>query len=640
MSDAAKSIDLRLVDLFKKSAGAACIGVLLGGLLILSGWVLDYEPWKNPLAFGGKIHSSVSIAFILSAGALACVALFKDRPWLCRIGQLLALGVVAAGALTLVENLSGLDLSLNHIWWQPREDSAGITFPGPMAPGVSACLILTGLATVLFGVQTRRQIYPAQVLALAAALLALVALLGHTCGIQYLCTLAGCIKVPLAASLLFIVLCYAIFFLGTGRGLAQVFAKSTRAGTLVRHSSLVIASLPLLLWAKTEGEKAGLYDQAFGWALFSLCALSLVIAVVAWTVSTVERLESAVVAASAEPEGASASQTGSSRPLSSVKHVCPRCSQEFSYEQTECPIDGVELMRIVKDPLVDTDFGSKYRITSVLGWGATSTVYRAVHKELNKPAAIKLMHSHKVADMKLVRRFKHEARAVSLLSHPNLVAVHDFGFTDTGEPYLIMDYVGGTSLEDILGDIWQKAGRMSVNRSLQICLQICDGLAHAHGKGVIHRDLKPSNVIVIDDPVGGEQVKIVDFGFAKAVVIEESQRLTKSGEVFGSPGYMSPEQCMGKPIDGRTDVYSLGCILYECLTGQHAFSGENPFDIIRKHVFEDPPVFPDDSSVPVKLQEEVSRMLDKDPAGRHASMAELRAALAQFVSAEREMPVQ
>ncbi|HEY9871268.1 MAG TPA: hypothetical protein V6D08_19060, partial [Candidatus Obscuribacterales bacterium] len=226
MSDAASSIDWRLVHLFKKSAGAALIGVLVGGLLILSGWLFDYEPLKNPLAFGGKIHSSVSIAFILSAGALACVALFRDRPWLYRIGQLLALCVVLAGVLTLVENLSGLDLSLNHIWWQPREDSAGITFPGPMAPGVSACFILTGLGTMLFGVQTKGQIYPAQPLALAAALLALVALLGHTCGIQYLCTLAGCIKVPLAASLVFIVLCYAIFFLGAGQGLAQAFAKS------------------------------------------------------------------------------------------------------------------------------------------------------------------------------------------------------------------------------------------------------------------------------------------------------------------------------------------------------------------------------------------------------------------------------
>lgn len=633
----ADTTDFRLSVLFKQSAVVACFAVLVAGVVVTAGWILDYEPLKSPLAYGGKVHSSVAMAFILSALALAAIAFGRNHALAYRLGQVLALLVAASGALTLFENLSGLDLALNHIWWQATEDAPGITFPGPMAPGVSACFILTGVASLLLGMKAPKGIYPGEMLALAAALLALVAVLGHTCGVAYLCTLAGCIKVPLAAAFMFLLLCYASLFVDMDRGLVQIFAKTTKAGTLVRRFSLLIACLPLLLWLKIEGERAGLYEPAFGWAVFSLCALALMISIVAWTVKTLDSLASAALIP-APVAGETLPPVAASRQITS-RHLCPKCLREYDYQLTECPEDGTELVRSIDDPLVGSVFAGKYDIEKLLGWGATSNVYKAEHKDLGKPVAVKLMHAHKLSNMRLIRRFKHEAKTISLLSHQNLVAVHDFGFTDVGEPYLVMDYCQGPDLDDILQDAQDSGQPIGTERTLRICLQVCEGLCHAHQRGVIHRDLKPSNIIIIQDTDGGEQAKIVDFGFAKAMNLEESQKLTKTGEIFGSPAFMSPEQCMGKMADERSDLYALGCILYECLTGVQAFDGENPFDILRKHVFEGPPPFSPELDVPGAIQAEVMKALSHDPALRHQSAAELKEALLQARRKTRELPI-
>src|SRR5262249_8587381 len=147
-------------------------------------------------------------------------------------------------------NLSGSDLQLNHIWWQVRDDSPGITFPGPMAPGVSMCFVWTGLSTLFYRSKTRHDVYPAQVFSLTAALICLVALLGHVCGATYLCTFVGCIKVPLAVAILFLLLCYASLFSATDQGVMEEFVRKNRAGTLVRRTAVIIVSLPLALWLK------------------------------------------------------------------------------------------------------------------------------------------------------------------------------------------------------------------------------------------------------------------------------------------------------------------------------------------------------------------------------------------------------
>jgi len=242
--------------------------------------------------------------------------------------------------------------------------------------------------------------------------------------------------------------------------------------------------------------------------------------------------------------------------------------------------------------------------------------------------------------MRIIKRFKHEARTISLLAHQNLVAVHDFGFTDVGEPYLVMDYLEGPDLDDLLQEADDTGQTMDPDRVLSLCLQVCDGLSHAHQRAVIHRDIKPSNIIVIKDKDGSEQVKIVDFGFAKALSIEDSMKLTKTGEIFGSPAFMSPEQCMGKVADERSDIYAVGCILFECFTGVQPFDGDNPFDILRKHVFEEPPPFPADSPVPAAIQREVLKALHRDPAHRHQTAAELKEGLLQARKETRELPVQ
>src|SRR5262249_54341075 len=279
--------------------------------------------------------------------------------------------------------------------------------------------------------------------------------------------------------------------------------------------------------------------------------------------------------------------------------------------------DGKELIRAVDDALVGSCFAGKYNIKRLLGSGATSSVYLAEHRDLKKPVAIKLMHSNKLSNMTMIKRFKHEAQTISLLTQQNLVAVHDFGFTEAGELYLVMDYLEGPDLDDLFAEAQATGQPMGIDRGLSICLQVLDGLAHAHQKEVIHRDLKPSNIMVVKDKDGVEQVKIVDFGFAKALSIEESMKLTKTGDIFGSPAFMSPEQCMGKVADCRSDIYAVGCILYECLTGVQTFDGANPFDILRKHVFEGAPPFPPHADVPAAIEREVFKALQREPDQRH-----------------------
>jgi serine/threonine protein kinase len=277
--------------------------------------------------------------------------------------------------------------------------------------------------------------------------------------------------------------------------------------------------------------------------------------------------------------------------------------------------------------LVGTLFAQKYQVLEFLGRGGMSVVYKARHLMMNKDVALKVLHSHLCNDSASIRRFKQEALAVSALTHANIVAVHDFGSDENKTPFLVMDFIEGISLSQKI----KTGGPLSLDSFLTIMAQVTSALEHAHQHGVVHRDLKPSNIMVSSSS-GKESVKIVDFGIAKIVASgsDSAQQLTQTGELFGSPLYMSPEQCNGTPLDRRSDIYSLGCVMYEALSGKPPYIGENVFETINKHLNETPPPLEAeqlDADVTRKLELIVLKCMAKAPADRYQSAAEIESAL-------------
>ena len=261
----------------------------------------------------------------------------------------------------------------------------------------------------------------------------------------------------------------------------------------------------------------------------------------------------------------------------------------------------------------------KYKIVELVGLGGMGSVFRVNHVHLNSVFALKCLNKEQPKDATW-RRFQNEAKAAHILDHPNLIKVHDFGLLPGRRPYFVMDFVDGTTVADEV----QRLGRLPVRRCLRIFIQVAFAIAYAHEHGVIHRDLKSSNIMVVKNQGEAEEelVKIVDFGIAKLTGVDEfnQQTLTKTGEIFGSPLFMSPEQCMGLSVDLRSDLYSLGCMLYESLTGAPPFIGESALATMMKHQSE-PPLSLKQASMgidfPRELERIVAKLLEKDPNNRY-----------------------
>ncbi|MBS1957408.1 MAG: protein kinase [Cyanobacteria bacterium SZAS-4] len=270
--------------------------------------------------------------------------------------------------------------------------------------------------------------------------------------------------------------------------------------------------------------------------------------------------------------------------------------------------------------------GGKYKIISLLGSGGMGKVYWVSQVFLDTDFAMKVLDINRVFDDVQMRRFQFEAKAANSLSHPNLVKVHDFGLLDSNQPYLVMDKIEGTTLAD---HIRQKR-ELSLQEAAPLFEQICAGLAYAHEQGIVHRDIKPSNIILVAATKPGSEgsVKILDFGIAKLASEEggEMQQLTRTGEVFGSPLYMSPEQCSGSPVDHRSDIYSLGCVLFEALTGTPPHMGANALRTMMLHQTESAPLLKQASlgkSFPPALEEIVKKMLHKSPDERYQKISQV-----------------
>jgi len=267
--------------------------------------------------------------------------------------------------------------------------------------------------------------------------------------------------------------------------------------------------------------------------------------------------------------------------------------------------------------------GGKYEVISLLGKGGMGTVYRVQQVFLNEELALKVLDNRRESDGVHMRRFQQEAKAAYSLSHPNLVKVHDFGLLDNGQPYLVMDLIEGVTLARYI----KEHGPLVLDEVGPLFAQACFGLSHAHNQSVIHRDIKPTNIMLVTGlPLGTEgSVKIVDFGIAKLASDHggEIQTLTRTGEIIGSPLYMSPEQCSGAPVDHRTDIYSLGCVLFEALTGTPPFLGDNVLRTMMMHQTEPAPLLKEASlgkEFPEGLKQIVDKMLRKSPSERYQNL--------------------
>lgn len=314
--------------------------------------------------------------------------------------------------------------------------------------------------------------------------------------------------------------------------------------------------------------------------------------------------------------------------------VCFTCNKPYPVGTERCPEDGGKLFAEQVCRLVGTIFAERYEILEPVGEGGMSVVYRARHIHMQRIVAIKLLHERIATDEKALLRFKREAQATGNLSHQNVISVYDFGVTKDHQAFFVMDFLEGEALDSVI----MKEKRIAPARAVNIFKQICDGLEHAHKKGVIHRDLKPSNIILVQQDDGLELVKIVDFGIAKMVSIDSSskQQLTQTGQVFGSPLYLSPEQCQGIAIDGRSDIYSLGCLMYEALAGIPPLIGDTAIATMLKHINDPPPLFSakfPDTQIPQPIEYVVRKCLEKSPDSRYQTVAELRQSLLDAAAA-------
>lgn len=317
--------------------------------------------------------------------------------------------------------------------------------------------------------------------------------------------------------------------------------------------------------------------------------------------------------------------------------ACPICARLFDHSANVCSVDGYELVtQVEEDPLIGTWLLDRYVILSVIGAGGWARVYKARHLTLGTLVAIKTLHTHFMSNREKVQRFEQEAKAACGLRHENIATVYDYGSLPNGQPFIIMDLLEGRSLQHLL----EETQVLSPARAVQIFKQICAGLAAAHDHGIVHRDIKPSNIVLLPDPDRGELVKLFDFGLAKLKMDDGTSinQFTKTGETVGTPAYMSPEQCQGWKLDHRTDLYSLGCVMYECLTGVRAFSGSTMYESMSKHVLEVAPPFHEVAPqlhIPAELEDIVFRALEKEPRRRYQTARKLLTDLSKLEESNR-----
>ncbi len=328
--------------------------------------------------------------------------------------------------------------------------------------------------------------------------------------------------------------------------------------------------------------------------------------------------------------------------------ICPTCRAGYPDRgRSTCPNDGARLVdanefeRSLSDPLLGQTIAGRFRITGRLGSGGMGTVYRAEQSGLDRPVALKVLKRELISDRDTVARFSREAKAMSMLVHPNTVRVFDFGEDAAGHLYLAREMLEG----ELLTAWIEREGAPPLAEGVQVAREILRSVAVAHSKGIIHRDLKPDNIFLARiEGHARPVVKVLDFGIAK--VFRDDRKIdeleTQAGTVFGTPRYMSPEQAQGKTLDHRSDLYSVGVLLYQLITGRPPFQDDDAVVVMATHIREEPEALrkaAPDRPVPRSLEKIVTRALAKEPEHRFESAdvfeAKLRACQPEVEEAER-----
>ena len=313
---------------------------------------------------------------------------------------------------------------------------------------------------------------------------------------------------------------------------------------------------------------------------------------------------------------------------------CPRCGGRFPADFKVCPRDAVPLEDAVSDDdaMLGQLLSGTYEIVRVIGEGGMGRVYEARHTRLaNKRFAIKMLHLELARQAEVVTRFQREAEAASVLTHPNVVGVFDVNTAPDGRPYIVAELLEGEQF----GEHLDRRGKLTVAEAIPVVRAVCTALTLAHENGIIHRDVKPENVFLLG---GAGGVKVLDFGISK--ISEQSQNLTKTGMVMGTPDYMAPEQARGDRVDARADVYAVGAILYRALTGRKPFEGLDPMATLTAALVQEPPRPSSlEPSIPIALEMVIQHAMAKDPRERFQTMKELEQALAPFDPGTGILPV-
>ncbi len=315
--------------------------------------------------------------------------------------------------------------------------------------------------------------------------------------------------------------------------------------------------------------------------------------------------------------------------------LCLLCNTKYDDSVSVCQNDGAKLVSAGSDLLLDTVVGEKYHIDELIGKGSLGRVYKAHRLSDNSLVAVKVLREGLSSDVEALARFKREAQMLSIIEHPNIITLYDFGETQTGELYFAAEYLAGKTLAAIISE----KRCLTVSEAQPIFAQVCNALAEAHSHGFIHRDIKPTNIILID--TGSEVVaKLLDFSLAKLPPLAVEDRVTKDGMLRGTPAYMSPEQCQSMEVDNLSDIYSLAVVVFETLTGSRPFYNKNSVITMHQQMNDAPPLMMAvraDLHFCEELETLIQQCLSKNPNNRPRTVEEFWQKFAQACEAQRKI---
>ncbi|HIA51087.1 MAG TPA: serine/threonine protein kinase [Candidatus Melainabacteria bacterium] len=612
---------------FKKISGIAGGIVGLLSFLVVLGWYADIEIFKHP--FGTSVAFGVALVYFV-LGCIIAVDAFVPESKPLRIAKLIVVSVLSSmAAAKCVEGVIGADwevLSLNLSFNSER--LVPLLYPGVMTPDTALVQALTGVTYLLMDVWKKARVQVWQWIAVTVIALCLVPVFGFILGDTNLCSLWGCVRMPVAFAITSIGLGFAMLAARPERGFTSALIEPDLLGTAMRQSLFsAMILLPLFAEAKAVFVHFGIFDEGLAKSGLGIAFMFVFLGTVMYQFvfaykseqnirrNTEQRLQDL----SHQFSQSQAENTFGFSGKAWRVAKCSKCEKEFDSHTKICPYDEIPLS--IHDALIGQMLEGRYLVLEFLGRGGMSTVYKVEHKILSKVLAIKFLQQQFVSKGDSVLRFQREGKAMARLQHPNLCSVTECSIIE-GVPYLVMEFLQGMSLDEIL----REEKRLSAKRTVEIMIQVADGLQHAHDENIVHRDIKPSNIMMTPLDDGSEHAKVVDFGLAR-ILDSDDQKLSQTGEAFGSPLYMSPEQCLGSAIDARTDIYGLGCVIYECLSGNVPFRGKSFMETFNLHISGELKPFAKGLDVPPALAQLVERMLAKEAIDRPASMTEVKEAL-------------